>query len=69
MGGFGSGGRNTRPKHMRRRTFAKIDARIQAAEAEVNDEHIRILGRLMKLDGRSRTRAPSARSAPRRAFW
>jgi len=58
-----------RPKHMRRRTFDAIDARIQAAEAEVNDAHIRLLGRLSGLGrGQSGPRG-SGKGSARRAFW
>jgi hypothetical protein len=59
-----------RPKHMRQRTFARIDARIQAAEAEVNDAHVRLLARLGGMSGRRAGR--SARDGTRaaaRAFW
>lgn len=55
-----------RPKHMRRRTFARIDARIQAAEAEVNDVHLRLLARLGRISGHgTRTR----RRSGTRSFW
>jgi hypothetical protein len=58
-----------RPRHMRRRTFDAIEARIQAAEAEVNDAHIRLLGRLSSMRGnRSRSHARTRRS-PGGAFW
>jgi hypothetical protein len=54
-----------RPKHMRQRTFAKIDARIQAAESEVNDAHVRLLARLGRLSARIR----SQRKIGRGNFW
>jgi hypothetical protein len=57
-----------RPRHMRQTTFEKIDARIQAAEAEVNDAHIRLLGRLGRLEKRHLGR-PGGRHTARRAFW
>lgn len=58
-----------RPKHMRRATFAAIDARIQQAEAEVNDAHFRLLTRLNGLNAhRSRPRTGVSRMAGR-AFW
>jgi hypothetical protein len=60
-----------RPKHMRQTTFERIDAQIQAAEAEVLDGHIRMLGRITQRTQRSRHH-PSARHAhamSRRAFW
>jgi hypothetical protein len=59
-----------RPKHMRHRTFERLDARIQAAEAEVNDAHIRLLGRLGRLDRRMSGRHASRGLRGRtRAFW
>lgn len=60
-----------RPRHMRRATFEKIDARIQAAEAEVNDAHVRLLARLGRLDlGRSKQRMHGqGRRAAGRSFW
>jgi hypothetical protein len=57
-----------RPRHMRRLSFARISARIQAAEAEVNDAHIRLLTRLGRLDARHRASAGRGRTA-KRAFW
>jgi hypothetical protein len=60
----------TRPKHMRRKTFDKIEARIRAAEAEVNDAHIRLLGRLSRFDQRRSGRRPvGRRAAARGVFW
>lgn len=59
-----------RPKHMRQRTFDRIDAGIRAAEAEVNDAHLRLLGRLGRMSGQQAGR--SARGGARsgaRAFW
>jgi hypothetical protein len=60
-----------RPKHMRRKTFERIDAQIQAAETEVLDEHIRVLGRITQRSQRSRHhragRHADAKSG--RAFW
>jgi len=59
-----------RPKHMRRCTFERIDARIRFAEAEVNDAHIRLLGRLGRLDRRMSSRHASRGLRGRtRAFW
>lgn len=60
-----------RPKHMRRKTFEKIDARIQAAESEVNDAHIRLLARLGRLDARTKGKCAggTARRTAGRAFW
>lgn len=59
-----------RPRHMRRSTFERIDARIRAAEALVNDEHIRILGRLTRLSGRIRgARGADGCGSARKAFW
>jgi hypothetical protein len=60
----------TRPKHMRHRTFARIDARIQAAEAEVNDAHLRLLARLGRMTGnKPARRANLARHASGKGFW
>lgn len=58
-----------RPKHMRQRTFEAIDARIQAAEAEVNDAHIRLLGRLSGMDRRRSRSRNGRRQSAGRAFW
>jgi hypothetical protein len=60
-----------RPKFMRQKTFERIDARIQAAEAEVNDAHIRLLGRLTRLDRRIAGRNATCRGGATRAgrFW
>ena len=59
-----------RPKHMRQRTFARIDARIQAAEAEVNDAHVMLLARLRGTSGRPEGRSVrSGTRAAARAFW
>lgn len=59
-----------RPKHMRLRTFERIDARIRSAEAEVNDAHILLLGRLGRLDRRMSGRHASRGGFGRaRAFW
>lgn len=59
-----------RPKHMRRTTFEAIDARIQAAEAEVNDAHIRLLARLGRPGRRRSGRTTGARPSPSgRSFW
>lgn len=51
-----------RPKHMRWRTFERIDQQIQAAESEVNDAHIRLLQRLGRI---SSSRSCTARGS----FW
>lgn len=64
----GLGNWYTRPKHMRRRTFERIDARIQTAEAEVNDAHLRLLSRLGRMGGRSSGRRGAGRS-PTGRFW
>jgi hypothetical protein len=60
-----------RPKHMRRKAFERIDARIQAAESEVNDAHIRLLARLGRLDARFKGRRAggSVRRTAGKAFW
>lgn len=59
-----------RPKHMRQRTFARLDARIQAAEAEVNDAHLRLLARIGSINGRRPRRSACAgMRAASRAFW
>lgn len=58
-----------RPKHMRQRTFDAIDARIQAAEAEVNDAHIRLLGRLSGMAGRRSRSRIGRRPSIGKAFW
>jgi hypothetical protein len=59
-----------RPRHMRHTTFERIDARIQAAEADVNDAHIRLLARLGRMDSKVRARRGrrQARAASGR-FW
>jgi hypothetical protein len=60
----------TRPKHMRRRAFEAIDARIQAAEAEVNDAHLRLLARLGRVGERREGRSARGRTpSGARAFW
>ncbi len=51
-----------RPKHMRHRTFQRIEVQIEAAEAEVNDAHVRLLARLGRIS-KSRGRTAS------RGFW
>jgi hypothetical protein len=56
-----------RPKNMRKTTFERIDARIRAAEAEVNDAHIRILARLQRIG--TRVRARNRRTLAARRFW
>lgn len=58
-----------RPRHMRQRTFDAIHARIQAAEAEVNDAHIRLLGRLSGMCGHRAKQIRSARGSAGRPFW
>lgn len=58
-----------RPKHMRQRTFDAIDARIQAAEAEVNDAHIRLLGRLSGMGRRQSGQRRVGKRSAARAFW
>jgi hypothetical protein len=60
-----------RPKFMRQKTFEQIDARIQAAEAEVNDTHIRLLAPLTRLDRRTPARrgSRSGRATRARRFW
>jgi hypothetical protein len=59
----------SRPRHMRWRTFEAIDARIHAAEAEVNDAHIRLLGRLSGLDSRRSRPRIGRRQSSGKAFW
>lgn len=59
-----------RPKHMRRATFEVIDARIQAAEAEVNDAHVRLLARLGRPGrGQSRRQSGTRSAGSARSFW
>jgi hypothetical protein len=60
-----------RPKHMRQKTFERIDAQIRAAEAEVLDEQIRMLGRITQRSQRSRHHqtARHAHAKSGRAFW
>jgi hypothetical protein len=60
-----------RPKHMRQKTFERIDAQIRAAEAEVLDGHIRMLGRITQRTQRSRHHRAGrhAHAMSRRAFW
>jgi hypothetical protein len=60
-----------RPKHMRHATFERLDAQIQAADAEVHDQHLRLLARLSRLDARTRaTRtARTARAVAKGSFW
>jgi hypothetical protein len=59
-----------RPKHMRQRTFARIDAQIQAAEAEVNDAHLRLLARLGRMSGRrSEPNGCAGTRSGARTFW
>lgn len=59
-----------RPKHMRQATFEAIDARIQEAEAEVNDAHVYLLARLGSTS-RRRSGRHAGVSPPMsgRGFW
>ncbi len=59
-----------RPKHMRQRTFDRIDTRIRHAEAEVNDAHILLLARLGSTSRRRSCRRAGVRSpASVGRFW